>query len=1539
MNDINLAAFGGQQRPPQQEGHGFGATMGAATRQANDMYNLWEMLDRESFEPDPDFQLLEAAKTSDIWDRHSDVLASAQSLPEFQQMEARLRQRDEDLSLLADQGFGGFAASMAMGLVSPTVFIPFIGQARGVKGVAQSFGLAAAAATAQEAPLIANQLGRTDMENFTGIAAGTVLGGLMGSTAVMLRRSDFDRMARDLDPLVEPAAAATLRRAEDGRIVRDGQTSPLRFPEEIGAGPLQRTRVPEFRSDLLARAEGADVPPPRVEGDAALPARPVSPTRQRPAFEGVPTRELEEFVEIERAQLAKIEDDYARVTQEIEEMRGAAGDNWDDAVPPELEELARRRVELEEAREQVQEVLAKTDQEFDYRKQTGDDGRAPEEPEVGTSGPVVGREATPAGGAMGAMQTGTRFDPELGPVGDAGTIANAAGVGEVLAFTAPLARNVQQAGWPIKSSVVRDLSQRLSDSGLVMQGNRRGIVTAPGGTVEHRLGHYRGILANALEIQYEAYLRYLKNGEAPALGDRLRTVGNNALNRAPTGKMTYLQFKEAVMDASNNPDAPVAREALEVARKWKKEFFGSFNEEMLAATAARGDDPLYDIRENYFMQALSPDLVAQNRTKFVEDYAEAIMIGATDLYARRIAKLHQQMEQVEGAEALLSSNKQEAEHLLTQFQEQLGRHTDPAELDPRVDQIRALRDEAKEMFETRLEKELELKPADMLEDQDYIRGLRAQVRRDIAEQVQELRDRADALEAELPSAVIESKDARSKIRKQMALIRKSFGATEAKREQLLKRVESNEELSTRAMERVVNASKRFLAAAARWDEKKLATEYERLVALSRKNADIAERGMGRVYKLEGAEEGQKLSLERARQAGREQRADRASERAQAALGRTVDREEMIADIRARLDESIKNVQRVNDKRAVRNAQLMEQAEEMTPERVQAQLSSLRSGLQRRVDALEDSLTKDKATGINVRRGEFSFQEMAKDAAEDLANKIVGNFTKIGVMDALTDMRGPMKQRILKMDYEKKKRYMEKDTEKALARYTQQMSADIELYSAYGDVNAKGALQAIIDDMTNIRKKLETRTVDEKGKPITEAQRQKELLAHEKHQMQAYNAFAESLDRIRGLRGMPSHPSHIGYRLGRLFQHWNVATLMGSAAVTSIPDLGRTVMAYGLTHTLRTSWVPFVRGLIDPAQKQMNAQAIRQLKLMGIGVDTFTQHRSKGYMDMMANSPFQSRGERAMESLSMATPMVALFGQWTDGMKLLSGSATMARIIGAVDDLANGKAKAADVEFLASLNIDESAARGIWHQLNTPNGGTKHQDIILPNLESWDDRQLRRLFEQAVTRESDRLVITPGLERPLWMDANPLYRLVAQFRSFTMAANTKMTVAALQTRDMALYHTMQGVVTSLALGTLSYYIWAHTVGGNAVTEMQNAGWETWVDQALYRSGLLGALSEVQSFATTIPAVRDFANFEGAASAGRRPDSIIGALAGPTFGKAQTMASFLAGIDDPTEGTVRQARKMIPYQNVFYLRQGFNWMEQGVADYFNLPDRRS
>lgn len=1702
--------------PEAPEG-GFRRTAEAALRQVNFVWNTLDVIDRsfDNYERQPGFDPVNFGRSRPTWQRYEDSLIEAISERQFLDIERRLLQDENDMALLEAQGWGGTIALLTAGILDPTVFVPLTAGARGAKGMAQAWGLAGAAATASELPLILNHE-REASEHFTGIAAGTVLGGLLGSASVLLRPEQRAGLEAALAPAAPVTPVATVRRTPEGENIIRPATPPdevatisalgsARTGEPIGDivvyrrdttdvgdfdigktlrdrlyttasesategyGPVlsrlrarvekpfvvnmsegfERVRAPGapraplqsppaervFDNEDLANVDLADL---RAAGHDAIVLQNVTDvgkTSHQVVFlttknlellkrSGVDTAEevaetvsrtADDVVEeaartdapagsrfFETSQGSRYEVFPDGTTVRNKAARNTPGHEGDSGIKPRtaqtiylaenpavlsvagLSNVGEARVVLRDGKatlitrnEDGKWGASASARDIPFSEQPGEGlfplelwdqvagGDAPEgfaRMHAGNRITKVEGEAAPAGGgSLSAAARDARFIPEGVTAPDGGRTAgrlapllSPTGFTELSSRLSPVVRGIQQGGANIPSLVLRDAMQRLSTSGLRMEGNALGIATAPGGTVEAAIGAYIGELGRFVDAQYNLYLRYLKDGAVPTVGTRAGAWVNTAIGRAPRGKMTFREFKEQVTYAANVKNAqvdPIAREAADELRR----LYETFNQRMLEATDFRGAKALYKILdesefETYSHRIFSPEEIVRDRAGFERLIAKHYEDLST-AYAEKRIRAFLRAERAAGeAEHYMTLSREAAEaevHRLEETLRRLGRRKED-ESDELIG-ADALEAEAQALEDALTDSRIY--DEDLAE---YIESARAELGDDsddaIRARIAELREIAGSIYEKARPTATETKEEAAAARRLLRTIKRGFGFAESKLAAIHEKVDTNESANLRALERIIGLSRTFLKRMGKLDEKVLDKELAKLEAALEKENGLLEKGRLRLSKL-ALGDPVAFEVETNRQLTRHLREMRL-EAKRAAV--PLDRERARAILAADMENNLRKINAANEKRSRRNQRLITEAERYDPKRIEADIKAEREGLGRRADELEETLRERGATNINIRQGRFSFAEHSRDLAQQLADRIIGNYSRLGQMDFLTEMRGPMKHRMLNLPYEKLAPYLEKDSEVIAARYTQQMSSDIELFRAFGDVSAKGVLENIRVDVANIQSRLSEMTEWPNGEKITEGQRAK-LLDQQRRAMQGYvEDFVGSVERIRGLRGLTDGKFSIGHRAGRQMLNWNVLSQMGTVTISSMNDASRAIQAYGMLHVLGSTFIPMLRGLQSLDQRAATKEVRRQLFRIGIGIETTLNLRTRAALDMLQPDPFTTRWERVMDTATGLMPHVALFGHWTDKMKIMTGEASMARMMEVLGKPeAGGRLTEGEVQWLASLGIDAPMAARIWGSLTLDEGGatrfpSPYGEILVPNSESWRDRGAARAFEAALYQESENLVVSPGLEKPLWMDASMPWRLIAQFRSFTMASNSKITVAtsqalrrtplALRGKDMAAVHAAEGFAASIALSAVSLYLWAFTSGDEQWNRVRNYSVEELLDQLLARSGYLGFFSEVQGVAAHFPLVQDYFTFAGSPIEGRRAEDVVDQIAGPSLGKLNGIINVLQGMDEPTQGTINQARKMMILQNHFALRRGFTFIEESINDFFNLPERR-
>jgi hypothetical protein len=189
-------------------------------------------------------------------------------------------------------------------------------------------------------------------------------------------------------------------------------------------------------------------------------------------------------------------------------------------------------------------------------------------------------------------------------------------------------------------------------------------------------------------------------------------------------------------------------------------------------------------------------------------------------------------------------------------------------------------------------------------------------------------------------------------------------------------------------------------------------------------------------------------------------------------------------------------------------------------------------------------------------------------------------------------------------------------------------------------------------------------------------------------------------------------------------------------------------------------------------------------------------------------------------------------------------------------------------------------------------------------------------------------VEPGQEKPLFMSSE-LGKTIGQFRSFMFSSTQRMTIATLQGQDR---NAVGGVLTLISLGMMTYAFkqW------NANRELSDDP-AAWIAEGIDRSGALGSIMEINNTIEKASSngigLRPLLGIEAQASR-FISRSMAENILGPTFGSLleNTMRVMNAGLTpgDWTEADTRAIRRLIPYQNLFFIRQGLDRIEKEVGD---------
>ncbi|HCB0830667.1 TPA: hypothetical protein MYM22_004193 [Klebsiella pneumoniae] len=517
------------------------------------------------------------------------------------------------------------------------------------------------------------------------------------------------------------------------------------------------------------------------------------------------------------------------------------------------------------------------------------------------------------------------------------------------------------------------------------------------------------------------------------------------------------------------------------------------------------------------------------------------------------------------------------------------------------------------------------------------------------------------------------------------------------------------------------------------------------------------------------------------------------------------------------------------------------------------------------------------------------REDAEIAADATINKIVGakipqDFTNVFTVK----VPGSSWQRTLNLPDNMMRDYLESDANYVLQRHIREASPDIELTRVFGNRNLESQLKAIQDEYDELMR----------ARP----QEQAKLAKARENDIRDITAMR---DRLVGTYGMPDDPSSFFVRAGRAMRNVNFVTKLGGMTVSAIPDLARGVMVNGFSKTMKGYGALISRSPAFAANKS-------EMKKMGVMVETVLNSRSRLMADLVDSSTRTNAAEAGLDRVTDVFGKLTLMGQYNDINKAINGMVT-------ADSILSGAAPASRI---AKLGISPATAARISEQFR------KHGEVLdgwhIGNFEKWDDDYAAGVFQSAVLKDTNNIIITPGVgDTPLWA-SSPIGRTVFQFRSFTTASYNRATIGGLSEGTAQFYY---GTAFQIALGALTY----------ALKQSANGKEVDWTPQKLAlegidRSGILGPLMEYNNMAEKATGgMFGLGPLLGTGTQSRYASrGFIGSALGPTFGLLDTVTDVTAGVlnGDAGDRVLHSVRTLLPGNNLFWIAPLINQVDPGM-----------
>ena len=470
-------------------------------------------------------------------------------------------------------------------------------------------------------------------------------------------------------------------------------------------------------------------------------------------------------------------------------------------------------------------------------------------------------------------------------------------------------------------------------------------------------------------------------------------------------------------------------------------------------------------------------------------------------------------------------------------------------------------------------------------------------------------------------------------------------------------------------------------------------------------------------------------------------------------------------------------------------------------------------------------------------------------------------------------------------------FLENDVEAVLRHHTKSMGMDIELTRTFGDISMSGTIKNITDEYEILIKQAPT-TVERQA-----------LAKNLKDDLRDVRGLR---DRLRGTYGASKDPHALSSRSIRTFKSFNILVGMGSAMVSSVPDVARSVMVEGFKTVNNKGLKHFFKN----SQSAIKRMSKKELNQAGISADAYLGLRSAQFTDMGDMFGSRASWERNMNQSVDTFFMLNGLNYWNQFMKEFTGNVTMLRMTGnLMTDW--GKLSKREHEKLLSNGIDQQMHSRMKLQMKSH--AKKEDGEWLPETDLWTDSTARLRFRNALNQTVDRTIITPGAgDRALWTSTET-GSLMTQFKGYGQGSMVRLLTAGLQEKDAAFW---QGAFMLVGLAAI-------------VNEIKNVQYgiddsrDTYNDKlinAVDRSGILGWFTDVNN---SLEKISDYKfgmrSLFGSTTEMPIPSGAkFGAIFGPTASNLATMGAVGSDLIrmEADQKTADSARFITPGGNLFW-----------------------
>jgi hypothetical protein len=528
-------------------------------------------------------------------------------------------------------------------------------------------------------------------------------------------------------------------------------------------------------------------------------------------------------------------------------------------------------------------------------------------------------------------------------------------------------------------------------------------------------------------------------------------------------------------------------------------------------------------------------------------------------------------------------------------------------------------------------------------------------------------------------------------------------------------------------------------------------------------------------------------------------------------------------------------------------------------------------------------------------------EDAGDLAHQATRNIMGTergTLDLKVMDDIAPKSGRLKERTIKLPDDVLEPWLVNDIDNLSQAYLRTIGPEVELTERFGDRNLDDAITKVKEEYGVYKSRATTDRNDALLKTL------------QKREEGDIRDILAMRDRLYGHFGAPKEPGSFFVRAGRMVRVVNYTRLLGGQVISAMTDVAKLLMMYGAPK------------MVSSALKL--ATNIKALKLarnearrMGIGLDLVLNTRGIALGDI---GEYSSYAEQAIaRKVSDAFSVASLQSPWNAVMKSWASVMSQDDILAAAKKIASGDSIAKrKVERFASIGLDDEMLRRIGGEFEAHG---QADGLKFGMSEKWKDQEAARAFESAVLKEADMAVLTPGAGDLPLVYSTEWGKALLQFKSFSLSSVRRLQIPAAQGFARGDLATMTGVMSSFGLGAMVYALKQVAADQPIETDPKRFAMEM-VD----KSGLMAWSGDL-----VFPALWQLGADDLSRWSDRQPvETMLGPVAG-TIGDLYSQRlpqKIMAG--ELSEADVHKLRRLLPGQNLFYIRRAINALEEEAAE---------